>query len=258
MEKKQPTDAVDASLARRTSTPIAVRSDDTDHEEGHDVTNLKQLVMHDKRPVAHGNLDALDASADINAVKKKRAEKRETMIAHCRGLLEAIGEDPGREGLLKTPQRMADALLFFTTGYTTRIADVVNGAIFTVDTDDIVIVKDIEIFSMCEHHLLPFFGKAHIGYIPNGKVLGLSKLARIAEVFSRRLQVQERLTRQLVAAIVEAINPLGCGVVIECTHMCMSMRGVQQPSARTTSSGMAGVFRDDSKTRKEFLALIGK
>ncbi|XP_037798375.1 GTP cyclohydrolase 1-like [Penaeus monodon] len=185
---------------------------------------------------------------------------REDMIpelaASYRSLLKDLGEDPSREGLLKTPERAAKAMLFFTKGYDQTIDDVMNGAVFEEDHDDLVIVKDIEMFSTCEHHLVPFWGKVSVGYLPNKKVLGLSKVARIVEIFSRRLQVQERLTKQIALAIVEAIQPTGVGVVVEGTHMCMVMRGVQKINSKTTTSTMLGVFRDDPKTREEFLTLV--
>ncbi|XP_042878666.1 GTP cyclohydrolase 1-like [Penaeus japonicus] len=147
-------------------------------------------------------------------------------------------------------------MLFFTKGYDQTIEDVMNGAVFDEDHDDLVIVKDIEMFSVCEHHLVPFWGKVSVGYLPNKKVLGLSKVARIVEIFSRRLQVQERLTKQIALAVVEAIQPTGVGVVVEGTHMCMVMRGVQKINSKTTTSTMLGVFRDDPKTREEFLTLV--
>ncbi|XP_054158052.1 GTP cyclohydrolase 1-like [Oppia nitens] len=173
-----------------------------------------------------------------------------------RDLLETIGENPDRQGLLKTPERAAKAMLYFTSGYQFNLNDILNEAVFDEDTDEMVIVKDIEMFSYCEHHLVPIYGKVSIGYLPNNKVLGLSKLARIVEMYARRLQVQERLTKQIAEALVEAINPAGVGVVVEAAHMCMSSRGVQKINSKTITSCMIGEFRDNPKTREEFLSLI--
>ena len=173
-------------------------------------------------------------------------------------IIKAIGEDPNREGLLKTPARAAKALQFFTHGYKETLKSVVNDAVFSVEDTQMVILKDVEIFSLCEHHLVPFFGKVSVGYLPNNKVLGLSKLARIIEIFSRRLQIQEQLTKQIADAIVEAIHPAGVGVVIEAKHMCMLMRGVEKVSSNAVTSMMLGEFRENSKTRDEFLTLISR
>ncbi|XP_004517323.1 GTP cyclohydrolase 1 isoform X2 [Ceratitis capitata] len=171
-------------------------------------------------------------------------------------LLSGLGENPERQGLLKTPERAAKAMLFFTKGYDQNLEDVLNGAVFDEDHDEMVVVKDIEMFSMCEHHMVPFYGKVSIGYLPCNKILGLSKLARIVEIFSRRLQVQERLTKQIAVAVTHAVQPAGVAVVIEGVHMCMVMRGVQKINSKTVTSTMLGVFRDDPKTREEFLNLV--
>ncbi|KAJ8922288.1 hypothetical protein NQ315_004227 [Exocentrus adspersus] len=189
-----------------------------------------------------------------------RPPTREDMIPEMsrsyRLLLGSLGENPDRQGLLKTPERAAKAMLFFTKGYDQSLEEVLNDAIFDEDHDEMVVVKDIEMFSMCEHHLVPFYGKVSIGYLPCGKILGLSKLARIVEIYSRRLQVQERLTKQIAVAVTKAVQPTGVAVIVEGTHMCMVMRGVQKINSKTVTSTMLGVFRDDPKTREEFLNLV--
>ncbi|MBQ9770764.1 MAG: GTP cyclohydrolase I FolE [Lentisphaeria bacterium] len=167
-----------------------------------------------------------------------------------------IGEDPEREGLIKTPERVAKSLKFLTRGYTQDINEVINGAIFTQDCDDMVIVKDIEFYSLCEHHMLPFFGKCHIGYIPKGRVFGVSKLARLVDVFARRLQIQERMTQQIAQQIFEIIEPEGVGVVVEAQHLCMRMRGVEKQNSKMITSSMLGSFRKETATRMEFLSLV--
>ena len=171
-------------------------------------------------------------------------------------LLAEVGEDPTREGLARTPARVASALRFLTSGYDTDVESVVNDALFTVDCNEMVIVRDIDFYSLCEHHLLPFFGKCHVAYLPRTQVIGLSKIPRLVEMFSRRLQVQERLTNQIATTLAEALNPLGVGVVIEATHLCMLMRGVEQQNSFAVTSAMLGGFRDDARTRMEFLELL--
>src|SRR5437763_8243487 len=173
-----------------------------------------------------------------------------------RQLLAGLGEDPRREGLLDTPKRVEKAYRFLTSGYQANIDQVLNNALFTVDYSEMVIVKDIDFYSLCEHHLLPFFGKCHVAYIPSTKVIGLSKVPRVVDVFSRRLQVQERLTNQIADTIREKIAPLGVAVVIEATHLCMSMRGVEKQNSFAVTSAMLGAFRDNARTRMEFLDLI--
>jgi GTP cyclohydrolase I len=169
--------------------------------------------------------------------------------------LEMIGEDPEREGLLKTPQRVANSLTFLTEGYSSSAEEVVGKGIFKEEHDNMIMVRDIELYSLCEHHMLPFFGKAHVAYIPNGKIVGLSKIPRIVDVYARRLQVQERLTEQIADGLCRVVNPSGVGVVIEAFHLCMMMRGVQKQNSKTITSALRGAFREDPKTRDEFLRL---
>ena len=175
-----------------------------------------------------------------------------------RQLLAELGEDPEREGLKDTPRRVAKALAFLTHGYRANLAEVINKALFTQDTSSMVIVKDIEVYSMCEHHMLPFFGRCHIGYIPDGKVFGVSKLARIVDMYARRLQLQERLTEQISKVVMDEIGAKGVGVMIEARHLCMMMRGVEKQNSTMVTSSVLGVFRDHLATREEFLTLIGK
>jgi GTP cyclohydrolase I len=177
---------------------------------------------------------------------------------HVQAILAGIGEDPSREGLEKTPERVEKALKFLTQGYAQDAGKVINDALFTVDYDEMVIIKDIDLFSLCEHHLLPFFGKAHVAYIPDGKVMGLSKVPRLVDMFARRLQVQERLTVQIADTIMEKVKPKGVGVVIEAMHFCMIMRGVEKQNSVAVTSCMRGAFHDQKQTRDEFLSLLKK
>ena len=180
------------------------------------------------------------------------------ITSHVRAILEGLGEDPDREGLQKTPERVEKALRFLTQGYAQDADALLNEAMFTVSYDEMVIIKEIDVFSQCEHHMLPFFGKAHVAYMPDGKVVGLSKIPRLVDMFARRLQVQERLTVQIAEAIERAVRPKGVGVVIEAMHFCMIMRGVEKQNSVAVTSCMKGIFRDEMKTREEFLSLIHK
>ena len=193
-------------------------------------------------------------------IKEEKYDEKVTaeIAGHVREILRLIGEDPGREGLIKTPERVAKALQFNTQGYTQNGTEIVRSAIFDEEYKQMVIVKDIELYSLCEHHMLPFIGKAHVAYIPNGKITGLSKIARVVETFARRLQVQERLTVQIRNCIEESLHPLGVAVVIEAQHTCMSMRGVQKSNAITTTSAFSGIFLSSARTRNEFLNLIDR
>ena len=184
-------------------------------------------------------------------------EKRKKLEMNTKNLLELLGEDPSREGLLNTPKRVAKAWEFLTKGYNENLDELINNAIFEGESKDMVIVKNIEFYSLCEHHMIPFYGKAHIGYIPDGKIIGLSKLARITDLFSQRLQVQERLTNQIAQCLQEVLNPRGVAVVLEGKHFCMLSRGVQKQNSIATSSSMLGIFREKESTRNEFLKLIG-
>jgi GTP cyclohydrolase I len=188
-----------------------------------------------------------------NGAERAQAELEKAYLQ----VLENIGgEDPERDGLKRTPERVAKAIQFLTRGYQEDPAKLLRGALFDVDYDEMVIVKDIEVFSLCEHHMLPFFGKVHVAYLPKGRVIGLSKIPRLVDVFARRLQVQERLTKQIADAIQEAIEPIGVGVVIEARHLCMMMRGVEKQHSATVTSSMVGAFREQQQTREEFLSLI--
>ncbi|MFM2386758.1 MAG: hypothetical protein RL660_1515 [Bacteroidota bacterium] len=189
-------------------------------------------------------------------IEQYNLDQLEEISGHYSGIITKLGEDVEREGLLKTPMRVAKAMSYLTQGYEMSAVDILNSAKFHESYSEMVIVKDIELYSMCEHHMLPFFGKAHIAYIPNGYITGLSKLARVVDVFARRMQVQERMTHQILEAVQEALQPLGVAVVIEAKHLCMMMRGVQKQNSSTTTSAFSGVFHKDEKTRKEFLQLL--
>jgi GTP cyclohydrolase IA len=210
-------------------------------------SNSPRIPTRPDRNSSHGQESSVPVPSEVG---------HEEMMEAVRTLLLGVGEDPEREGLLKTPKRVAEAMRFLTSGYTQSLEELLNGAIFDEGHNEMVLVRDISVFSMCEHHMLPFMGRVHVAYIPNQKVVGLSKLARISEMYSRRLQVQERLTRQIAEAVQTILEPKGVAVVMEASHMCMTMRGVQKPGAWTVTSAMLGVFQDEQKTREEFLNLI--
>ena len=196
------------------------------------------------------------AERRIRNIPRCGAAKLARMEESFLQLLQAIGEDPNREGLLRTPTRAARAFEFLTNGYRQSLDDVVNGAIFESDASEIILVKDIELYSLCEHHLLPFIGRAHVAYIPNGKVIGLSKVARLVDVFARRLQIQENLTVQIADALMKTLHPAGVGVVVEAKHLCMMMRGVEKQNSVMKTSCLLGTFKEDARTRSEFLSLL--
>lgn len=207
-------------------------------------------------PSGNGETELQAAERRIRSLPRCGAAKLARLENTFRNLLEAIGEDPQREGLLRTPTRAARAFEFLTNGYRQNLDEIVNGAIFTSEASEIILVKDIELYSMCEHHLLPFIGRAHVAYIPNGKVIGLSKIARVVDVFARRLQIQEQLTVQIADALMNCLQPNGVGVVVEAKHLCMMMRGVEKQNSVMKTSCLLGSFKEDARTRSEFLALL--
>ena len=204
----------------------------------------------------NGETELEAAERRIRGLPKCGAAKLARMEDTFRNLLEAIGENPQREGLLRTPSRAAHAFEFLTNGYRQNLDEIVNDAIFSSEASEIILVKDIELYSMCEHHLLPFIGRAHVAYIPNGKVIGLSKIARIVDVFARRLQIQEQLTVQIADALMKCLAPNGVGVVVEAKHLCMMMRGVEKQNSVMKTSCLLGSFKEDARTRSEFLSLL--
>lgn len=201
-------------------------------------------------------LDTIDNKLPLLTTTPQARVSDEEMRQAVRTLLLGLGEDPDREGLKDTPKRVVKALKFLTSGYTQSLDELINKAVFHENANEMVLIRDIDLFSSCEHHILPIIGRAHVAYVPNGKVIGLSKIARICEMYARRLQVQERLTGQIADALQGVLEPLGVAVVVEATHMCMVMRGVQKPGSWTSTSALRGIFADDSKTRQEFMSLI--
>ncbi|EHK21593.1 uncharacterized protein TRIVIDRAFT_216195 [Trichoderma virens Gv29-8] len=231
------------------------RRDDRDRDSGNATTSVSRQ---DSPAIDFDGLSrpSVGTRQRLEETEEEKAARLDRMKGAVKTLLECVGEDPNREGLLATPERYAKAMMFFTQGYEQNVFDIVNGAIFQEGHSEMVVVKNIDVFSLCEHHLVPFTGKVHIGYIPNNAVIGISKLPRIADMFSRRLQIQERLTKDIANAIFDVLRPQGVAVVIESSHLCMVMRGVQKTSSTTITSCMLGCFERREKTRNEFLSLI--
>ena len=216
---------------------------------------MTQLTAPDHQ--AQNNLDIFPArEAHTNELRAGLRPSQESIEEGYRNILAFAGEDPDREGLLRTPHRAAEAFKYLTSGYSQDVETLLNGAVFREDYDDMVVVKDIEFYSLCEHHLLPFFGKAHVAYIPDGTIVGLSKIPRLVDMFARRLQVQERMTTQIAEALESALQPKGVAIVVEGVHMCMRMRGVQKQESSMVTSHVRGIFRTDRATRQEFMALV--
>lgn len=227
-----------------------------DPEDGFDP---RQLHIADFAPLLAGSPtdeEALDCTALRSAFAKRRDLNQEATKGNVRELLELLGEDPGREGLLETPRRVMESMQFLTDGYQRNVGEIIRKALFTADADEMVIVRDTEFYSLCEHHMLPFFGRVHVGYIPNGKIVGLSKIPRVIDVFAHRLQVQERLTTQIAEALMTHLQPRGVAVVIEAQHLCMLMRGVQKYGSDTVTSAVTGTFKRDARTRAEFMKFV--
>jgi GTP cyclohydrolase IA len=215
--------------------------------------------MHKAKPTsAKENGPPKKKASVLEFQAKSRRTPTGAIAPHIREILQALGEDPAREGLLRTPERSEKALRYLTSGYSADLHEIVNGALFDVKYDEVVIVRDIEFFSMCEHHLLPFFGKMHVAYLPENKVIGLSKIPRIVDVFARRFQIQERLTQQIAETLQELLHPRGVAVICEARHFCMMMRGVEKQHSGAITSAMLGAFRDNHETRNELLSLVGR
>ena len=222
-------------------------------EDASDLARPPAEPLDDRTPVKRRDVHSPEADWGLDLDPAPARQEEFESIVHR--MLALLGEDPGREGLLKTPQRVANAMTWLTRGYALEPRQVIGDAVFEEEHESMIMVRDIELYSLCEHHLLPFFGKAHVAYIPDGRIVGLSKLPRLVEVFARRLQVQERLTEQIAEAIEEVLRPRGVGVVIEAYHLCMMMRGVEKQNSKTITSAVRGAFRSDAKTRDEFLRL---
>jgi GTP cyclohydrolase I len=216
--------------------------------------NLQSAGVHSH--LASENVDIQAPMDGYQRIDKFDPEAIKRLSAHYKEVLKEIGEDPGREGLLRTPERVAKSIQFLTHGYETNPAEILRSAMFKEEYSQMVLVKDIEVYSMCEHHMLPFFGKAHVAYIPDGHIVGLSKLPRVVDAFARRLQVQERLTNEIRDCIQETLKPMGVAVVIEASHLCMQMRGIQKQNSVTTTSAFTGIFLRDHRTREEFIKLV--